>query len=171
MAPVFYNSVLGFFMLMGTLSADKPAPHPLHVSTTDINYNAKEGKLEVTCTIFTDDFEAALTKQNHTKTDLVKADMHAAMDVLVKNYMATNVHIKTTATALGFNYIGFEVDKEAVNIYFESEKTLTPKKIDAEVTLLHNLYTDQMNIVHMTVNGTRKSEKLDYPDKKVVQTF
>jgi hypothetical protein len=171
MASVFYNTVLSFFMLMNVLPANKPAPHPLHVSTTDINYNAKEGKLEVTCTIFTDDFEAALAKQNHTKTDLVKADMHAAMDVLVKNYMAANVHIKTTAAALGFNYIGFEVDKEAVNVYFESDKTPTPKKIDAEVTLLHNLYTDQMNIVHMTVNGTRKSGKLDYPDKKVTQVF
>ncbi|WP_429379963.1 DUF6702 family protein [Mucilaginibacter sp. UYCu711] len=163
--------ILGFFMLTNILSANKPVPHPLHVSTTDINYNAKEGKLEVTCTIFTDDFEAALAKQNHTKTDLVKADMHAAMDVLVKNYMSANVHIRTTAAALGFNYIGFEVDKEAVNVYFESEKTPTPKRIDAEITLLHNLYTDQMNIVHMTVNGTRKSEKLDYPVKKVTQTF
>jgi hypothetical protein len=171
MAPVFNNLILGFFMLMGILTTNKPTPHPLHVSTTDINYNAKEGKLEVTCTIFTDDFEAALAKQNHTKTDLVKADMHAAMDVLVKNYMSANVHIKTTFAALGFNYVGFEVDKEAVNVYFESEKTATPKKIDAEVTLLHNLYTDQMNIVHMTVNGTRKSEKLDYPDKKVTQVF
>jgi hypothetical protein len=171
MAPVFNNLILGFFMLMGILTTNKPTPHPLHVSTTDINYNAKEGKLEVTCTIFTDDFEAALAKQNHTKTDLVKADMHAAMDVLVKNYMSANVHIRTSAAALGFNYIGFEVDKEAVNVYFESEKIPTPKKIAAEITLLHNFYTDQMNIVHMTVNGTRKSEKLDYPDKKVTQTF
>ncbi|WP_175270539.1 DUF6702 family protein [Mucilaginibacter humi] len=59
MAPAFCNTVLGFFMLMNILWPNKPAPHPLHVSTTDINYNAKEGKLEVTCTIFTDDFEAA----------------------------------------------------------------------------------------------------------------
>ncbi|NNU34872.1 hypothetical protein HK413_13930, partial [Mucilaginibacter sp. S1162] len=95
--------------------------------------------------------------------------MHAAMDVLVKNYMAQNVHIKTTAAALGFNYIGFELDKEAVNVYFESDKTPIPKKIDAEITLLRNLYTDQMNIVHMTVNGIRKSGKLDYPDKKIAQ--
>jgi hypothetical protein len=171
MAPAFYNLVLGFFMLTSVISANKPIPHPLHVSTTDISYNSKESKLEVTCTIFTDDFETALAKQNHTKTDLVKTEMHAAMDVMVKNYMSQNVHIKTTAAALGFNYIGFEVDKEAVNIYFESEKTSTPRKIDAEVTLLHNLYTDQMNIVHMTVNGTRKSTKLDYPNKKVTQIF
>ncbi|MDB4924003.1 MAG: hypothetical protein JWR23_59 [Mucilaginibacter sp.] len=149
----------------------KPAPHPLHVSTTDISYNAQDNKLEVICTIFTDDFEAALAKQYHTTTDLTKSDMHAAMDKMVKSYVSANVHIKTTAVPLSFNYIGYEINKEAVNVYFESEKTPTPKKIDAEISLLHNQFNDQLNIVHMTVNGTRKSEKLDYPDKKVMQTF
>jgi hypothetical protein len=158
-------------MLAGAMVTKKSAPHPLHVSTTDISYNAQDNKVEVICTIFTDDFEAALVKQYHTKIDLTRADMHVAMDNLVKNYIATNVHIKTTAAPLPFNYVGFEINKEAVNVYFESEKTPLPKKIDAEITLLHNLFNDQLNIVHMTVSGTRKSEKLDYPDKKVTQTF
>jgi hypothetical protein len=40
-----------------------------------------------------------------------------------------------------------------------------------QVSLLHNLFDDQINIVHITVNGVRKSEKLDYPEKKVEQVF
>ena len=62
--------------------------HPIHVSTTNIEYNKQDNKLEVICTIFTDDFEAALAKQYHTKTDLNKHDMHAAMDALIKSYIA-----------------------------------------------------------------------------------
>jgi hypothetical protein len=172
MPLLFYKSVISFFLLTGWSSPHKTtAPHPLHVSSTDISYNATEGKLEVICKIYTDDFEAALVKQYHSKTDLVKPDMHEAMDVLVRKYLAANVRIKTTAPNLEFNYVGYELEKGMVNAYFESEKTALPKKIDAEVTLLHNLYNDQINIVHMTVNGTRKSEKLEYPDKKVAQTF
>jgi hypothetical protein len=172
MPLLFYKSVISFFFLTGWLSPAKPAaPHPLHVSSTDISYNATEGKLEVICKIFTDDFETALVKQYHNKTDLVKPELHEAMNVLVRKYLAANVHIKTTAVNLGFNYVGFELEKGMVNAYFESEKTPVPKSIDAEVTLLHNLYNDQINIVHMTVNGTRKSEKLEYPNKKVTQTF
>ncbi|WP_144911387.1 DUF6702 family protein [Mucilaginibacter frigoritolerans] len=145
--------------------------HPIHVSTTNVEYNKQDGKLEVICTIFTDDFEAALAKQYHAKTDLSKAEMHAAMDALVKSYLEQNLHIKTGDNASKLNYLGFEINREATDIYLESEKTASPKKVAVEVSLLHNLFDDQINIVHITVNGVRKSEKLDYPDKKIEQVF
>ena len=145
--------------------------HPIHVSTTNIEYNKTDNKLEVICTIFTDDFEAALAKQYHAKTDLNKADMHAAMDALIKSYIATNLHIKTGDVPAKLNYLGFEINREATDVYLESDKIPAVKKVDAEVSLLHNLFDDQINIVHITVNGVRKSEKLDFPDKKVEQVF
>ena len=154
--------------------AKKPAEvafHPLHVSTTDVSFNAKDSQLEVICTIFTDDFESAIQKQFNSKADLNRADMHAAMDVLVKNYLNNHLQLKTGVSALPLTYIGFEINREAVNVYLESAKIATPRKIEAEVTLLQNLYQDQLNIVHMTVNGTRKSTRLDAPDKKIIQVF
>src|SRR6476661_2375693 len=36
------------------------APHPFHVSTTEINHNATDKTLEISCRIFTDDFESCL---------------------------------------------------------------------------------------------------------------
>jgi hypothetical protein len=145
--------------------------HPIHVSTTNIEYNKQDNKLEVICTIFTDDFEAALAKQYHAKTDLNKADMHAAMDALIKSYVAANLSIKTDNAAAKLNYLGFEINREATDVYIESDKIASVKKVDVEVSLLHNLFDDQINIVHITVNKVRKSEKVDYPDKKVEQVF
>jgi len=167
------KSLLYCYILTGLFFIKTPAKtkfHPLHVSTTDVSFNAKDSQLEVICTIFTDDFELALEKQFHSKADLAKPEMHAAMDALVKNYINSHLQLKTTA-ALPLSYIGFEINREAVNVYMESGKIATPKRIDAEVTLLQSLYEDQLNIVHMTVNGTRKSTRLDAPDKKVTQTF
>lgn len=149
----------------------KTAFHPLHVSTTDINLNPKDSQLEITCTIFTDDFESALQKQFHAKADLNRADMHAAMDVMVKNYVNAHLQIKAGGAVVKPNYLGFEINREAVNVYLESPKISTPKSMEAEVSLLQDLYQDQLNIVHMTVNGTRKSTRLDYPAKKAVQNF
>lgn len=145
--------------------------HPIHVSTTNINFNSKEKKLEVICTIFTDDFESALTKQYHAKTDLTKQEMHAAMDELVKKYLAANLAVKTGANGVPLTYLGFEINREATDIYLESAEVAPFKSVEADVSLLHNLYDDQINIVHITVNGTRKSEKLDYPNKKITQVF
>jgi hypothetical protein len=174
MTAIFFKPLLYCYILTAALFVKKPATtlfHPLHVSTSDINYNSQEGKLEVICTIFTDDFESALAKQYHTKTDLAKPEMHNAMDAIVKKYLAENLRIKPGTADAPLNYLGFEINREAVNVYLESDKVPLPKKVDVDVSLLHNLYTDQLNIVHVTVNGLRKSGKLDYPNKTISQTF
>ena len=171
MWALIYQPLLYCYIIWGSvLPATKVIRHPIHVSTTNIEYNKQDNKVEVICTIFTDDCEAALVKQYNKKTDLNKADMHAAMDVLVKNYITSHLQIKTTAD-LKLNYLGFEINKEATDVYLESDKTPVFKKIDVDVNLLHNLFDDQINIVHITVNGVRKSEKLDYPDRKLSQEF
>jgi len=145
--------------------------HPLHVSTTNVTFNAAEKDLEVTCTIFTDDLEEVIRKKYHQKTDLTRPDMHKAMDVLLNKYVSNHLQLKVNKSTGTLNYLGFEVDREAVNIYLESVKVATPREIAAVVTLLQDLYSDQLNIVHMTVGGNRKSARLDSPEKKVTQNF
>ncbi|QKJ31360.1 hypothetical protein HQ865_16855 [Mucilaginibacter mali] len=175
MAAIFYQTLLYCYILSGTI-VHKPAPatkalHPLHVSTTEISYNAQNGHLEVICTIFTDDFESTLGKQYHTHTDLVKPDMHKAMDALIKQYLATNLHLKNNGTDAPLSYVGYEINREAANVYLETDKVTLPKKVDVNVSLLQDLYNDQINIVHISVNGVRKSAKLEYPNKVVGQSF
>ncbi|MDB5025137.1 MAG: hypothetical protein JWP78_2892 [Mucilaginibacter sp.] len=167
--PLFYFWITAAAML--PVKQVVKAMHPIHVSTTNISFNKQDGKLEIICTIFTDDFEAALVKQYNKKTDLNKAEMHAAMDVLVRNYVTSHLQIKVSPSALPLSYLGFEINKEATDVYLESDKIAAVKKIDVDNSLLHNLFDDQINIVHIIVNGVRKSEKLDYPDRKVSQTF
>ena len=162
------------YMTIGTLTYPKVAAnvrHPIHVSTSNIEYNGKDNKLEVICTMFTDDFESALGKQYHAQTDLNKADMHAAMDALIKQYIAANLKISADNSPVRLNYLGFEINREGTDVYLESDKLATVKKVDADVSLLYNLFDDQINIVHIIVGGIRKSEKVDYPEKRVEQVF
>ncbi len=145
--------------------------HPIHVSTSNIEYNKTDGKLDVICTLFTDDFEDALAKQYHAKTDLTKQEMHTAMDELVKKYIAANLDIQADDRSVKLNYLGYEINREATDVYFESDQLPPVKKVDVAVSLLYSLFDDEMNIVHIIVGGVRKSEKVNYPDKKVEQVF
>jgi len=145
--------------------------HPIHVSTSNIEYNKQDGKLEVICTLFTDDFEDALAKQYHAKTDLTKQEMHAAMDELVKKYIAANLDIQADGHSVKLNYLGYEINREATDVYLESDALPPVKKVDVTVSLLYSLFDDQMNIVHVIVGGVRKSERVNYPDKKIEQVF
>ena len=65
-------SVSAFILLAGFIKnpIQITRHHPFHVSTTEINHNTSDKTLEISCKVFTDDFESALTKQYHTKADL-----------------------------------------------------------------------------------------------------
>jgi hypothetical protein len=67
--------------------------------------------------------------------------------------------------------IGFENEAEAIWMYIEFEKSLTPKKIEIENTLLYEHLKDQMNIVHIEVNNSKKSLKITNPEKNLKFDF
>ncbi len=174
MIVLFFQFLLNCaFLNAATTSGVSPekSRHPLHVSTLEITHNSGENRLEVVCKIFTDDFEAALAKQYQVKTDLSAPSKHEAMDSLVMKYILGNLQIKSNSRITPLNYLGFEKEKEFVYVYLESEKEDALKKLDVQVSLLHNLFKDQINIVDVTVNGKRKSTKLDFPKKDAGFTF
>src|ERR1700679_3355145 len=120
MCAFIYKPLLYCYILLGGI-VPVMSLHPIHVTTSNIEYNKADNKLEVICTMFTDDFEAALAKQYNAKTDLNKQEMHTAMDALIKQYIAPNLKNKTDDKAVTLNYLGFEINKEATDVYLESD--------------------------------------------------
>lgn len=145
--------------------------HPLHVSTTEISFNEKEKSLEISCKVFTDDFEAALAKLYKIKTDLNKPAMHKAMDELIKKYLNTHLQYMVNGRSMTANYIGFENDIEATNIYLEIDNISTLQKLSLNNSILFEMFDDQMNILHVEKANTRKSVRANYPNKDLSVSF
>ena len=145
--------------------------HPLHVSTTEINFNAKEKSLEISCRIFTDDFETALAKQFKTKVDLSKPAMHKAMDELVKKYLSSHLQYVVNGKSAAATYIGFEIDNEATNIYLEIDNISILQNLSVTNSVLYELYDDQMSILHVEKTGLRKSARANYPNTGLAVSF
>lgn len=149
----------------------KPAPHPFHVSVIEINHNAADKTLEISCKIFTDDFEKVLAKNYKAKTDLINPPDKAAMDTLVKKYILSHLSIKADGKPVSFHYLGFENETEAVYSYIEVVNIATVKKIEISTNIMHDMFDDQVNIIHTTVGGKRLSNKLDYPNREMSFTY
>lgn len=145
--------------------------HPLHVSTTEIEFNSKEKSLEISCRIFTDDFETVLAKQFKTKADLTKPAMHKAMDELIKKYMENHLKYNINGKIFNASYIGFEIDHEATNVYLEVTNINSLQKLNLTNTILYDLFDDQMNILHVEKQGARKSVKTNYPETLLSVSF
>ena len=145
--------------------------HPLYISVLEINHNAKEKTLEISCKIFTDDFEKILARNYNTKVDLVNPPDKKSMDTLVKKYIQTHLSANLDGKPVRFSYLGFERESEAVYSYFEVDNVMAVKTISLTNKLMQDMFTDQINLMHVTVGGNRKSTKLDYPETQAVFAF
>lgn len=161
-----------FGLSVSCLGAGRPTYHPFHVGVITIEYNADDQALELTCKLFTDDFENALRKHFNVSVDLSSVDEHTAMDTLVARYLRTELALTVNGKKHAGRYIGFEQDKEAVYAYVEySGLTSKPSAIGADCGVMYELFSDQVNIFHVTVAGQRKSSKLSHPNRQIGFSF
>ena len=91
MVNKYYKWLLGFVLLMGISAFGK---HPIYVSVTEINWNKPKSTLEVSCKIFTDDFEKTLRNAYKTHVDLINPGNRANMDKLVNDYIQKHFSLK-----------------------------------------------------------------------------
>ena len=145
--------------------------HPFHVSVVEINHNAAEKTLEISCKIFTDDFEKALAQNYKMKVDLINPPVKRAMDTLVKSYISLHLSLNADGKKLNLVYVGFEHENDAVYGYFEADNIPSLKKITITNRVMYDFFTDQVNLMHVIVDGKRQSTKLDYPDTEAAISF
>lgn len=176
----FSFSLLTAFFITGIKTEEPPVRlvnseirdfHPFHVSVTEINHNAADKTLEVTCKIFTDDFEGVLAKNYKAKVDLINPPNKAAMDTLVKKYILSHLSVKANGKPVKFSYLGYEHDKEAVFAYLEVENVQAVSAFTINNNLMYDFFDDQVNIMHVFVGGNRKSTKLSYPETEASVNF
>ncbi|HEY6901858.1 MAG TPA: DUF6702 family protein [Puia sp.] len=155
----FSTAVLTLF-----LGAFRPAPHPLYITVTEINHNAKDRTLEISCKIFTNDFEAALEKMTRVKVDLSGVKDKAANDKLIDDYIGRHLRLKVDGKAVSLHYVGSEKQEDGTWSYFQVNDVAAVRRLDVVNDLLYETFNQQINIMHVTVGGQRKSTRLDYPD-------
>lgn len=158
-------------MLCTDLFSFAKGKHPYHVGSVEINYNTKSNTFEITGRFFLDDLENGLSKKYggafHFNDEKYKTKLNDAL----RKYCAEYFKLKGDGKFLKINYVDYEEDSESVNVYLESETVPVPKKVEAAVSFLYNLFDDQINIVHIIIQGKRESEKLTYPNRYLYRQF
>lgn len=146
--------------------------HPIHISTVEISHNATDKSLEITCKIFWDDFETILTKKNSNKrVDLTNEKNLNDNNKLVADYISKHLSITVDGKPVALSFVGFEKEDMVVYSYMEVTNIASVKNVSITNNLMHDMFDDQTNIMHVVVKGERKSTKLDYPATSVKMDF
>jgi hypothetical protein len=141
--------------------------HPIYVSVTEIQHNAKDKTLEISCKIFTSDFEAILKSKTKSKVNLLQPADKTLMESLVNQYIQQHLKIKVDGNLKPMEFLGYEQNEDAIQSFFEINDVAALKKIDVQDDILYEYKSEQISIIHVVVNGNRKSTKLVNPDNSV----
>lgn len=137
--------------------------HPFFVCVTEVNHNNTDKTLEISAKLFVDDFEKVLTSKHKSVVSISSPKDKALLDAQISQYMKEHLSFKVDGRSVSYNYIGFEKEEDAVYCYLEVSNVPSLKKLDVTNSILHDLNSNQINILHVMVNGERKSQKLDFP--------
>jgi hypothetical protein len=155
----------------GVAAEAREKAHPFYVSVTEINHNAKEKTLEISCKLFTNDLETVLEKLAHVKVDLSQTKDRSAADRLIGEYVLKHLQIKVDGKAAPLHMIGSEQEAEATWGYFQADNIPAVKHVDISNSLLYDGFEQEINIMHVTVGGVRKSTKVSAPDANAFLEF
>ncbi len=140
-------------------------PHPLYVSITEINYNDKSHNMEISCKIFTDDLEQALGKKSGHSAH-ISSTRDEAIAAEIAAYLAGHLSLSFDGKKVPVRFLGYELEKEAVWSYLEGPVEKAPASAEIVNSILFDSFDQQINLVHITVKGERKSTKLVNPEVK-----
>jgi hypothetical protein len=176
MAAIFYKwlMICSWLSMAGVpvrQSSHNVSRHPFYIAVTEINLNTSDKTLEVSCKMFADDLEQVIEKNNHAQLDISSDKDKASFDKFIPAYVKNHLGLSVDGKAANLSYIGFEKEKESAYCYFQLENISSLKKLDVFDSLLHDFTSEQINIIHVTVNGKRQSTKLDYPEKNASFSF
>lgn len=137
--------------------------HPIHLSICEIDYDQSRQALEITHRIFIDDLELSLQNKYHQQTlDITLPNNGMTTDEMVRDYLQDHFQLAINGKDFSFDYLGHEVEGDIIYCYVEVTKVKKLKRIRVQNKILHELYNDQTNLVHVNHGGKVKSLKLDF---------
>ncbi len=139
------------------LTAFKAGTHEFYLSVTEIEYKAEKQSLQIITRVFTDDFENVLRERFNDDIRLVEDNEDGPVKEMIEKYLSQKLALKAGSKNLDLNYLGKEYESDQVVLYIEAENVKPFKQIEVTNTILTDLFDDQKNVVHVTVNGKTKS--------------
>jgi hypothetical protein len=153
----YFISMLAIPLLMGS-------SHPFFVTITEVEYNSKTKELGIATKFFPDDLEEALRKSTGKKYDIISGEKKSTGDA-INSYFSKHVQVLINGKPRQLSFLGYEIEKEVVWVYFNSTKVAGVKSIEVISSLMYDYKAEQTNIIHIKMDEKRQSFKLNAPSQ------
>jgi hypothetical protein len=143
------------------------AIHPYYLSISEFNHKAAEKQIQVTEKFFADDLEEALEQELKQQVNILKKEDQKKNETLISQYLQKHLQLKVDGKPVALKMIGYEIELESVWVYLEANNVVKIKTAEVLNDILYSLRASQVNIIHFTNKGQRKSYRLSSPENKI----
>lgn len=127
--------------------------HPFFISLTEIRQNPDSGRLEMAQKIFWDDLEVELNDVLGQSVDILNPADQATLNDQFEAYLIQQNQITIAGKVVELEYLGYEIDEDAVWFYIQSNPQEPLNRIEVKSTVLFKNFDTQQNIVHVYFPG------------------
>jgi hypothetical protein len=131
--------------------------HKFYGAVYQINYAPEKEMLQITSRIFADDLNKALEKK-YTKKHYLGTNKESPEDlVLLKKYLSENLIIKVNGQSKAMNFLSKEMEGDVLICYLSIKDISKLKSLEVHNAVLVDWDSEQQNITHFTILGTKQS--------------
>ncbi|WP_425389789.1 DUF6702 family protein [Ekhidna sp.] len=136
--------------------------HPFHVSVSDIKYKEDKKAIQISTRIFLDDLELALRAfTGNEKLDIMDEGSWDFINTNLEKYLLDRMKLwDEKGREYELNYIGAEIEEDVMWCYIEIEKVKKLKQVKVWNAILHEVWSDQENLVHFRAFDDVQSARL-----------
>lgn len=149
----------------------KALAHPFYVGVAELRMDTRAHTLTLSCRLFTDDLEAALTRLYGRPFDLQNAAADKTVHALLDEYVQKRFSIGIAGTLQKLRFLGLEQEDDATWCYWESTNFTDLGSITVTDALLYDFLPDQVNVIHVYANEARQSTRLVNPERTAAFVF
>ncbi|MEN8227942.1 MAG: DUF6702 family protein [Bacteroidota bacterium] len=143
------TTLKSLIILLLAIALGSWAMHEFYVSLTEVRYNSRSGRVEVSIRVFPDDLDRALLEKHGIHTQLASELEAPEADSLLKVYLLDHFSLEINGQFLELEYLGKEPEADAIWCYLESETVSEPKSYRIHNSILTMSFEDQVNIVQV----------------------
>lgn len=138
--------------------------HPIHVTITNIDFNAKEKAFDVSIKLFPDDFEGIILKKYNVVLNLGKPNEKKDADKFIEEYVRNNFSILLNDDKFAnrkLKMIKREMNGGSLWLYFTYSLSKKIETIQVVNSLLNDYYSDMTNLVILKLNENETGYSLN----------
>jgi hypothetical protein len=151
------KAILYTFLGLLILTTSAFSVHKFYMAIYQVNYAPEKKMLQITSRIFIDDLNLALQKKYNKKLNLGTDKETAEEIVLLKKYLSEKFSIKINGQSKPMDFLSKEVDGDVLVCYSNIKGVSKINSLEIYNSVLIDWNTEQQNITHITVLGTKNS--------------